>query len=455
MLLLLSAALACARGEVLPIAPSATPSQAPTATPLTATTTPSPTPSPSATITVTPTATETPLPTATPIPTAELRLRSEAAEVAYLVPLTAQHLTPHGALLLFQLRSPSPGYVVYRPLPATSNVWMLRPLDAAASRHQIALEGLLPDSRYEIQVGLGEDLQALRVPQLADQPWGPLKVRTPPEGEPSLRIGVIGDSGFGESRTNGLIAQMAQQNLDLVLHTGDLVYHPEEEADPPLSYALKYFLPFQSLLSRMPVYVVLGNHDVDPPTRWNGEPFYYTAFPGFADPAAEAGGAQPGHGWYSFSYGSLQFLMLNSQVFHGQPGRQEHTAWLAARLADPTFSNSIPVLHVPPYSSGRYPDDGRASRGEWVPLFEQANVPLVLSGHDHNYQRLLFNGIAYVISGGGSSVLYPLEEQLSASQYFARRSHFVVLDLEGQRIALTAIDEDGEVLDRATIELQP
>ena len=368
------------------------------------------------------------------------------------MPLTVQHLTPNAALVFFQLQSPSPGYLIYRPLPATSRVWLLRPLDAAVSRHQITLEGLLPEGRYEIQVALGGELQSLRAPQLAEQPWGPLTVRTPPEGEPSLRIGVIGDTGFGEATTNALIARMAQQNLDLVLHTGDLMYRPDEEDDLPLSYALKYFLPFQPLLSRMPVYSVPGNHDIEPATRWNGEPFYYTAFPGFVDPNLGESDALPGRGWYAFAYGSTQFLMLNSQVFHGQAGRQEHTAWLSARLADPRFTTSIAVLHVPPYTGGIHLEDGRASRFDWVPLFEQAGVPMVVAGHDHNYQRVLFNGITYLVSGGGSSVLYDLTLQLPGSQLFAKRSHFVLLELEGSSIRITAIGEQGEVFDRAVIE---
>jgi len=454
LLLLLLGLWACARGPVLPAAPTALPSPSPTALPPSATASPTFTPSPTATPSVTPTPTDTPLPSATPVPTAEIQLRQGAAEVAYVVPLTVQHLTPNAALVLFQLENPSPGYLIYRALPATSSVWMLRPLDAEVARHRITLDGLLPDGRYEIQVALGEELQSLRAPQLAGHPWGPLMVRTPPAGEPSLRIGVIGDSGFGEEITDALVARMAQQNLDLVLHTGDLMYRGDEEGDPPLSYALKHFLPFQPLYSHMPVYGALGNHDLDQPTLWNGEPFYYTAFPGFVDPALGEADAQPGRGWYAFTYGSTQFLILNSQVFHGAPGRAEQTAWLSARLADPRFSATLAVLHVPPFTNGRYADDGRASRIDWVPLFEQSQVPLVLAGHDHNYQRIQFNGITYLVSGGGSSVLYGLAGTVPDGQYFARRSHFVILELDGPRIRISAMDEEGEVFDRAVIEPQ-
>jgi hypothetical protein len=437
---------------VLPAVPSepATPSL--TAPPPGATPEPTASPSPSATFTLTPTATESATPTATPIPSAETRILADAAQVEYLIPLTLQHLTPDAALLFFQLLSPSPGYVIYRMLPATSEVWWIRPLDPTAARHFVTLEGLLPDQRYEIQVGLGEDPGSLRLPRLAGQRWGPLTVRTPPLGELSLRIGVIGDTGFGEEVTDSLIARMAQSDLDFVIHTGDLMYRPQEEDDLPLSYALKFYLPFQPLLTRMPVYSTPGNHDLEPAARRNGEPFYYTAFPGFADPGLTD--APPGPGWYAFTYGSTQFLMLNSLVFHGQPGRQEHTAWLSERLFDPKISASIIALHVPPFNNGRHANDGRASRIDWVPLFEQAGVPLVFAGHDHNYQRLAFNGVTYVITGGGSSVLYGSSVSPSDGEVFRRESHFVLLELEGARLRISALDPEGDVLDRETIELQ-
>ena len=45
----------------------------------------------------------------------------------------------------------------------------------------------------------------------------------------------------------------------------------------------------------------------------------------------------------------------------------------------------------------------------WVPLFERHGVDLVLSGHDHNYQRFAkHNGVRYVVHGGGGQELYPL-----------------------------------------------
>jgi hypothetical protein len=43
-----------------------------------------------------------------------------------------------------------------------------------------------------------------------------------------------------------------------------------------------------------------------------------------------------------------------------------------------------------------------------VPLFRRYGVQLVLSGHEHSYQRFLARrGVAYVVHGGGGAVPYP------------------------------------------------
>ena len=87
-------------------------------------------------------------------------------------------------------------------------------------------------------------------------------------------------------------------------------------------------------------------------------------------------------------------------------------------------------------------------------MFRQAGIPLILSGHDHNYERLqLDGGITSIISGGGSTVLYGLRERLPQSQAFFRRTHFVLMEISSDRIALSAIDLDDEIIDRAVIEV--
>ena len=146
--------------------------------------------------------------------------------------------------------------------------------------------------------------------------------------------------------------------------------------------------------------------------------------------------------------------MLDSQAIFGAGGREAQDAWMKERLADPRFRNTIPVFHVSPYSSSIvHPDDGDPIRLSWNYLFEAANVPLVVSGHFHHYERLNANGITYVVSGGGSSTLYAKGGSLPESQLYVPRTHFVLLEIHQDRIELSAIAREGDTFDQSTITL--
>ncbi len=267
----------------------------------------------------------------------------------------------------------------------------------------------------------------------------------------ALRIGVLGDSGFGQPATFELAREMATYDLDFVIHTGDLVYHADENPSPQIAYMEKLFRPLAPLFQQLPLYPVVGNHEYDAESRWEGAPYYYWAFPPLGDPDFESTARGGRREWYAFEYGSIQFIMLNSQTFFGQEGRAEQTAWVVDRLDDDRFKLSIPVFHVAPYSGGLHLLDGLALRTEWGTLFEAAGVPLVLSGHDHNYQRLQVGRVTYIVTGGGSETLYRKQLTLPESAAFARRTHFVLLTLTAGQIEISAIALGGEIIDQATI----
>jgi predicted phosphodiesterase len=370
------------------------------------------------------------------------------AESAYQVPLTVQKLTPFEATIHFELDQPSSGWLLYRPDREEFGGWWALPLVEDATIHQVPLVGLTPGTAYLIQVGLGERLESLRVPRLFGSEWGPIRYKSPLLGAPDLRFGVLGDSGFGDDRTRELIELMNTYDLDFVLHTGDLVYKAYEESGPAEAFAEKYFKMFAPLLHEVPIFPVLGNHDYDRAARFDDRPYFVRAFPALSDPSVPESALGT---WYAFARSGIQFIMLDSQAFQGSGGRAEQTAWLEERLADPGFVFSIPVFHTPPYTSGLHQNDGRALRADWSPLFEAAGIPLVLSGHDHNYERIVLNDVTYVVTGGGSPVLYRESGRVEGSQAFHRKMHFVLVEIVQDRLTLTAIDIDGTVLDRTTI----
>src|SRR5439155_8661429 len=75
--------------------------------------------------------------------------------------------------------------------------------------------------------------------------------------------------------------------------------------------------------------------------------------------------------------------------------------WLQARLAAATEPWKIVMDHHPPYSSGLH---GSTPEAQWP--YQQWGASIVLSAHDHSYERLLINDFPYIVAGLGGRSIY-------------------------------------------------
>ncbi len=120
---------------------------------------------------------------------------------------------------------------------------------------------------------------------------------------------------------------------------------------------------------------VPGNHDY----RTRGAAGYFGYFGGAA--------GDPTSGNYSYDLGTWHVIVLNSNCGDiggcGPGSRQE--SWLKADLAAHPAPCTAAMWHHPRYSSGDHGDD-TDMRPMWKILYE-AGAELVLSGHDHTYER--------------------------------------------------------------------
>jgi hypothetical protein len=91
----------------------------------------------------------------------------------------------------------------------------------------------------------------------------------------------------------------------------------------------------------------------------------------------------------------------------------------------------------------------------WVRLFETYGVQLVVSGHDHNYQRFVArNGVTYVVHGGGAAGLYALRSCPPSYPTRARgrfEHGFLSVVVSADRLSGSAVDVRGRVTDRFTL----
>lgn len=245
-----------------------------------------------------------------------------------------------------------------------------------------------------------------------------------------VRFAAWGDSGYAGSDQRALIAQIEDVPFDLVVHTGDLAY--DEGSASQLDSAV--FQPYGPFMRDFSVFPVSGNHDYETDTA---SP-YLQAFV-----LPENGDAER---WYSFDWGDVHFVALDTE----QIGEKQ-AQWLDADLMKNQLPWTIVYGHRPPYSSGEHGSDN-GFREQFVPVLEKYQVPLVLNGHDHDYERTsVLNGVTYVVTGGGGRGTRPV-----GSSWFTAFSeaviHFVFVEIQGSRLVLHAIDGAGREFDQAVIE---
>jgi 3',5'-cyclic AMP phosphodiesterase CpdA len=129
-------------------------------------------------------------------------------------------------------------------------------------------------------------------------------------------------------------------------------------------------------------------------------------------------------------------------------GDREQTEWLEATLAAADARWLIVTMHHPAYSVG-YHGSTQEIQDEWVPLFEEYGVDLVLAGHDHDYQRTSpINDVTYIVSGGGSKTRPTGDADYIELAVSVR--HFLDIAITHDRLEVTAISTEGP-FDHVTI----
>lgn len=118
-----------------------------------------------------------------------------------------------------------------------------------------------------------------------------------------------------------------------------------------------------------------GNHDY----RTSGAKGYFDYF------GAAAG--DPAKGYYSYDVGEWHVVALNSNCSQagGCQAGSPQEKWLKEDLAAHPARCTAAMWHHPRYSSAEHGDD-RSVRDLWQALYD-GGAELVLSGHDHTYER--------------------------------------------------------------------
>ncbi|HSP93698.1 MAG TPA: metallophosphoesterase [Thermoanaerobaculia bacterium] len=299
------------------------------------------------------------------------------------------------------------------------------------TRHVAAVAGLASGGLYRYQAYSDE------------APMGAESVfRAPREtSEAGFRFGVIGDTATGYIPAQ-IADQFVESGVDLVIHTGDVVY-PDGADD---LYDQEFFRPMARWLARGPVLPTLGNHDIHTD---RGAPL----FSNFVLPKNSATGESR---FYSLRHANALFVCLDveSSAFgYGSPQYR----WLVQTLAGSSATWKFVYFHEPPYSSA---SPNNVVRLILSPVFESYGVDVVFCGHEHLYERTYpirdfgFHGpgVVYLTEGGGGSDLDAPRGIQSYSAFVASRHGYLIGEIAGGRLLLTAHDADGSVFDSVALE---
>ena len=266
----------------------------------------------------------------------------------------------------------------------------------------------------------------LSLPLLAQTLQLPLKPK-------SIRFAVIGDSGTGQKEQFELAAQMVKYRqqfpFDFVLMMGDNIYGGKGAS----SFRQKFEKPYQAMLDAgVKFYATLGNHD-DP------EEAFYKPF--------NMGGKR----YYSWRDGNAQFLSLDSTYMS-----PDQLGWLQQQLAGNDSAWKICFFHHPFYDHARFHGPDNDLKSQLEPIFLKNGVNLVMSGHEHVYERLKpQNGIQYFILGNSGQLRnHDLQPSGETAKGFDTDQTFMLMEIAGDELYFQTIARSGATVDAGMITKQ-
>jgi acid phosphatase type 7 len=231
----------------------------------------------------------------------------------------------------------------------------------------------------------------------------------PPLPDPAERTSLVaaGDISHCLWRGDELTARLLDRIGGVVAPLGDNVYPDGREGE----FRRCYDRTWGRHLER--TRPAVGNHEFRTPDAAG-----YFAY--FGDRAGE-----PGRGWYSYPLDGWHVVVLNSDRAMG-PGSEQH-AWLVADLAAHPSRCTLAYFHHPRFSSGKHGGKDRVI--EVFPTLYESGVDVVLSAHDHHYERFApqdpdgradtERGIRQFVVGTGGAPSYRLRERAPNSEVLA------------------------------------
>ena len=259
--------------------------------------------------------------------------------------------------------------------------------------NKVTLEGLQPGTTYYYQVE-GKEIESFTTdddtssfsfvfvgdPQIGSS--NEEKAKTPEDIQKptflTAQSEAVRNDTFNWNYTLERAYAKTGNTASFILSSGDQIQTNAEKVEDgtvsEMEYA-GYLSP--DIMKSVPVATTVGNHDAD-----NANYTYHFNTANLSD----LGDNGYVGGDYYFTYGGALFIILNTQ----DTNVSEHKQFIEQTVAaNPDCKWRIVTLHQDIYGSAEHSNEPEITnlRYSLVPIFEENDVDIVLTGHDHAYSR--------------------------------------------------------------------
>ena len=322
------------------------------------------------------------------------------------------------------------------------------------TQYSAMLTELLPATDYEYRLVTAD----------SEGKWQ--KMRTAPKGSANYKVLIFPDSQSSDYSDWENLAQNAfKRNGDAAffVNMGDLVDNGEDHTQWQA-----WFNALKGIINTIPLAPVMGNHECYD-QKWEIRlPNAYLNY--FHTP--DNGSSEFNRYYYSFDYGDVHYIVLNTQEDEIKSFKQglnaEQIAWLRQDAHNSSKKWKIVLMHrdVLRYRIHNRPErtEGIEEIGEtFMPLFDELNIDIVFTAHLHTYRNRghLYNmrpadrGPLYILTGVAGNVRYPnlwidhAYDKATAPQ--PETDNYITLDVSRDKLTVNCYLPDGTIIDTISV----
>lgn len=351
-----------------------------------------------------------------------------AAPVKFTKGPYVQQVTATSAEIRVELDQPAPLTVQLGSMGDAGNTSFVS--REAKTFHIVPVAGLEPGRAYEYSVKTGGKEAALKSASFATAP-------RESSGAP-FRFLIYGDNRSDDETHAAVVAQMKALPGEFLLNTGDFV------ADGGDAAQWQRFFDIESpLLAMRPLVSCVGNHELTDRSA--------TAYRNYFGPSKSLADAKPELSG-SNRWSNARFFLVNAMTSYAEGSDR---TWLERELEKSDSESDlvwrIVVMHHGLWSSGPHAGNVRMLEAGIPELLKKHHVDLVISGHDHIYERGASDGMPYLVSGGGGAPLYKFEHDAPGSKKRESVHHVIAAEATRDKLSFTVTRLSGTVLERCAL----